>query len=304
MSTATVVNVAGREVPLTNLDKPLWPARGLTKAHLVRYMLEVGPWLLPHLQERPLTVVRFPDGVEGKHFYQKDCPNHAPEWVERHAVQSGEGERTIEYIVANDLPTLVWLANQAAIELHPWMSTRSLPDFPNYAVVDLDPTEGASFDKARQAAEVAWEWLKRLKVRSYPKTSGATGIHILIPLEPIYPYAVTSRFVGLIGHVMARSHPEWITVERWVKRRPQQAVYVDHLQNLPGKTVAAPLSPRPHPLGTVSAPFDWNELADIHPEQFTLDNVEVVKRAALRSEGILADRQRLEEPLARLRTYL
>lgn len=303
METSARIEIDGRTVRLTHLEKRLWPRAGLTKADLIRYVIEAGPYLLRHLKDRPLTVRRFPDGVEKEGFYQKNRPAYAPEWIESFVDPRAE-EGTV-YVLANDLATLVWLANQGAIEFHPWMAPYSRPERPDFAVVDLDPGPAATFDDARRVAGLLRELLDELGVQSVAKTSGASGIHVYIPLVPVYTYATTHRFVGLLGELLARRDPKGVTTVRRVQERPPGAVYVDHLQNLRGKTVAAPYSPRPTPSATVATPFRWEELPDVDPRDFTLRSLTDVLHAADDFDrALFAGRQRLEEPLDRLRQRL
>lgn len=302
--TKRVFELGGHRLTLSNLDKELWPGDGLTKWDLIMYMATVGPELVPHLRNRPLTVVRFPNGILGHSFYQKDAPGHTPDWIASYPVVADDGERTIRYILANDVPTLVWLANQGAIEYHPWMSQTDRPEYPNYAVIDLDPSEGATFDDAREVAAVAKAWLDRLGIRAVPKTSGATGIHIVIPIEPIYPYSVTSRFIGLLARLIEMEIPGRVTTERMVKNRPLGTVYVDHLQNLAGKTIVAPFSPRPRPGAPVSAPFPWSKLQTVEPHHFTLRNPGDLLGYGREYAAALSARQRIERALESVRSVV
>lgn len=297
----TALNIGGIKVPLTKLDKLYWPADGITKGMTLQYFARVGAAMVRHLHNRPLTVVRFPEGVEGEGFYQKDAQRHTPEWIPTYPVVTSETARTTRYILANHVAALLWLANQGAIEFHPWMSTIERPNSPTYAVIDLDPTEGAGFEDAREVAGLAKEWLDRLGLIGIAKTSGATGIHIQVPLTPIYTYEVTSRFVGLLGRLMEQTMPRRITTERLVRKRPRGTVYVDHLQNLPGKTIVSVYSPRPVPGAHVSAPFPWEELHRVQPDWFHVREPELVLKWAQVYDTIMASRQRLESALARLK---
>jgi bifunctional non-homologous end joining protein LigD len=301
MKSKSVIIVEGKELTLTNLDKPLWPKEGLTKGHLIKYLIDLAPAIIPHLYNRPLTVVRYPDGIEGQFFYQKDCPDYAPEWIKRYPVFSSDSGKLTNYILANSTAALVWLANQGSIEYHPWMSPidRSSPD---YAVIDLDPGKEASFQKVKEAAYLAKLWLDRLGLESFPKTSGSEGIHIYIYLQPVYTYKVTSRLVGLIGKLMEKDHPRLITTERMVQKRPKQSVYVDHLQNLPGKTIVSAYSPRPHPKGTVSAPFTWDQLFKMDPSEYTIADPHKLMQP-WPDKPLNNCRQRLDRAIEVLRAY-
>lgn len=269
------VDVEGRRIELTNLDKLLWPKLGITKADFIHYIVSVADLLLPHLRDRPLTVTRYPDGIDQKGFYQKDCPKYAPKWIQTYPVLSPDKDRTIHYILANDTATLVWLANQAAIEYHPWMSRIHKPQHPDYVVIDLDPGDAATWSDVTKVAAFVRDTLGEMGLVSFPKLSGATGIHIYVPLEPRYTYRQTSAFAGLIGTLAARALPSIATNERLIRKRAGR-VYVDHLQNLPGQTIVAAYSPRPRAHAGVSVPFEWDELDRIHPEEFTLQTLDAV----------------------------
>lgn len=290
------VYIDGQEVEITNWDKVLWPEAGWTKGDLIRYYTLAAPYLLTHLRDRPLTVTRYPEGIYGGSFYQKNCPAYAPSFVE--TVPIASGEKTINYILVQNRLTLVWLANQACIELHPWLSRCSHAQFPDWLVFDLDPAEGCDFDDTREIAFLVKKALDELGLISYPKLSGATGIHVYVPVQPKYPYSVTSSFVGTIGKILEAVYPAKVTTERLVKNRTGR-VYIDHLQNLQGKTLAAPYSPRPHPLGTVAAPVTWEELKVVYPHDIHLGNV--LTRLQTNPDPLAAgldNRQSLDEALA------
>lgn len=295
---STPVEVDGRVIHLTNLAKVLWPQDGYTKAHLIRYYAQVAPVMLPHLRGRPLTVTRWPEGVTGPSFYQKNAPPYTPRWVRTwrapHRDPDSDGKKPIDYILAQDTATLVWLANQACIELHPWLSTAENPDNPDRIVLDLDPDPPAGFPQARRVALVVKEVLDRMGLRGYPKLSGATGVHICIPVAPRHPYRVASRLAGFIGRIVADLLPHEATVERRVKDR-RGRVYLDYLQNLPGKTIAAAYSVRPRTQPTVSMPVTWEELAACEPGDFTIETVPpLVARHGDRAAAVLHDRQSID----------
>lgn len=269
--TGQLVEVGGRQIEVTNLDKLLWPDDGITKADLLYYIAKVSHRLLPHLAQRPLTVTRYPDGIHGKWFYQKDAPDYMPDWITTYPVASKDSEKVTDYIVANESATLVWLANQATIELNPWMSRVDTRTTPDYAVIDLDPSPGATLDDVKTVARMVKEVLDRFDLVGFPKLSGATGIHIVVPLAPKYTFQITSAFAAFIGQIIVQAAPDIATNERLIENRGQR-VYIDHLQNLPGKTVVAAYSPRPLPGAPVSVPFHWDELDDIHPSMFSVKN--------------------------------
>lgn len=296
--TAQPAEVAGRPLALTNLGKVLWPDAGYTKADLIRYYVQIAPFLLPHLLDRPLTVTRHPNGILADSFYQKDCPPGTPDWVTTHRVEGKE--KAIDYILADSPATLAWLANQAAIEVHPWLSRIDAPDHPDVAVIDLDPAEGATFADVVTVARLAQALLAELRLAGYPKISGATGLHVYVPIERRYAYRVVSRFVGRIGELIVQAAPDTATNERLVKRRTGR-VYVDHLQNLPGKTIAAPYSLRPLPGAPVSMPITWEEVGAFPPDAFNLETaLSRVQRTGDLFAPVLEHPQNLDAALQRL----
>ncbi|BAS28346.1 non-homologous end-joining DNA ligase [Limnochorda pilosa] len=263
---AVELEAGGRRVRLTHPRKLLWPDThpasqgGITKREFARYLLEVAPALLPHLEGRPLSLTRYPDGIEGKAFYQKRTPETAPAWLERFPVADEEGG-LIPYLVARSPSDLAWLAQVAALEIHPWLSRTTAPDHPDRLVFDLDPDPPSGLEESRRVAQVVRRGLQELGLRGYPKYSGASGIHVYLALVPgRYTYRTTRRFVEELGRLVARLAPDRVTQERLVRRRAGR-VYVDHLQNLKGKTIVAPYAPRPLPGAPVSTPVTWEELA-------------------------------------------
>lgn len=266
------IEIGSRKIELSKLDKLLWPEDGISKGDLCSFYASMAPRLLPHLHGRPLTLTRFPEGIHRSMFYQKDTPGYAPDWLTTYPVVSSETGKQINYLLAEEPATLVWLANQAVIEIHPWMSPVSHPAYPDYAVIDLDPSEGSTLADAVEIASLVRVLLQRLHLDGYPKLSGATGIHIYVPLAPKYTYQQTSRFVGYLGKLIVHAYPEKATNERLVRNR-RGRVYIDHLQNLPGKTIVAPYVPRPLPGAPVSVPVYWEELGHVTPLQWTVKNV-------------------------------
>lgn len=297
--TAHVVRVGEREVELTNLDKLLWPAEGITKADYIHFVFMVSHLLLPQLKDRPLTVTRYPDGIDAEGFYQKDCPDYAPEWISTYPVASPETGKVTRYIVPQEPAALVWLANQAAIEFHPWMSRVQNPGCPDYAVIDLDPSAGASFEDVKFVAGAVRELLDRLGLAACPKLSGATGIHVYVPLEPKYPYSVTSRLAGYLGKIVSQAFPDKATNERLVKNRGAR-VYIDHLQNLPAKTIVAAYSARPLPGAPVSIPFEWDELERLDPSAWTIKDLDAILERHDRFVEMLDRRQSIDALLPHL----
>ena len=269
----SMLKVNNKEIAMTNLDRELWPDEGLIKHDLIRYYIEAAPYLLPHLLDRPLVVQRFPEGLDGAGFYQKNVPAGAPEWLRTCSVSHSEGKTTL-YIVADSVETLVWLGNHSCLELHPWLSRAGSLDHPDYVVFDLDPMERSSFSHICTAAIAIRELLAELRLECYPKLSGATGMQLYLPVQLRYTYEQARKFAEEICRRVHRVFPDITTLERKVDQRGGK-LYLDYLQNGRGKTLAAPYSPRPLPGAPVSLPLTWGEVAGerVHPGDFTLQNV-------------------------------
>lgn len=294
--TRTVSEIGGRRVVLTNLAKLLWPTDGYTKADLIRYYLAIAPYMLPHLRDRPLVLTRYPNGIDGKWFYQKDLPAGAPAWIDRWTYYAPDAGRTIDFAIAGEPATLAWAANLAAIELHPWHSRRQAEDYPDVAIFDLDPSPPAAFRDCVAIALLIRDTLARLGLRAYPKTSGATGLHIYLPIEPRYTYVQVAGAVGHLADLLHQLKPSETTRERLVKKRV--GVYIDHLQNIKGKTIVGVYAVRPRPGAPVSTPVSWDELATCDPDRFTIRTVP--DRVAALGDifaPVLVDRQSIDQLL-------
>ena len=282
-----------RPIRLTNLDKVFWPDPGYTKGDLIRYYDRVAEFILPYLHERPAHLLRYPDGVRGKAFYQKDLPEHTPDWIEIEEIASGSRSETIRYLVVNDPSALLWAANAGSIDIHPWLSLRTRRDRPDWAVFDLDPGSGPFSDVVRLARAFG-KVLRGIGLRPLLKTSGASGLHIYVPLEPRYPYGAVRQFCEAVSVHVASEHPEIATVERSVAKR-RGRVYLDYMQNRRGQTIVPPYAARPVAAASVSAPLDWDELdADLAPDRFTIRNMpERLSRLGDLFAGALHDAQPL-----------
>jgi len=263
------VTVDGRELSLSSLDKVFWPEDGYTKGDMIDYYIRVASHLLPHLAGRPLNLTRFPDGIHGKNFYQKNIPESAPDWVRVFPVE--HSERVVNYCLADSPAVLAWLGQWGCVEIHPWLSRVDALDTPDYAVFDLDPSPPAGFAEAVEVAFFVRRTLGEFGLRAYPKTSGATGVHLFLPIVRRYTYKEVERFVGRVADVIHRVLPDRTTRERTVAKR--RGVYIDHLQNIKGKTLASVYSLRPRPGAPVSTPVTWDELGRIRPEEFDIRTV-------------------------------
>jgi len=257
--------VEGHELTITNPEKPLWPEAGITKLLYLQKLLELAPYLLPYCRNRHLTTVRFPHGWAGKSFYQKNAPAPVPDFV-RLAPMDG-----IDYVNLDSLATLVWLGNLAALEFHPSFH-RIDETLPAEWVIDLDPSREEE-PRIMEAAHLIGEALDALRIRSVPKTSGATGVQLYIPIEPGCTFEELRRLGRFIGEYAVHKHPKLFTIERLKKNRGDH-IYIDYLQHWPGKTLSAPYTPRAKPGATVSTPLLWSEVElRPSPREFTLHTV-------------------------------
>jgi DNA ligase D len=260
------------DVPVTNPDKPFFPERGLTKGDLVAYYAGVAEHALPHLRRRPFHMKRFPNGVEGEFFHQKRVPANHPEYVDEVFVQFPSGHSTVFAIVDN-AAALVWVANLGCIELHTWASRVPEIEQPDYVLIDLDPTTDGQWPFVREIALVVREVMDELGLRSYPKTSGATGLHILTPIKPELAFPVVRNFAkALAVEVERRVADQAIATTTW-RVADRVGVFVDYGQNARDRTIAAAYSVRPTSDARVSAPLSWDEVATVEPEAFTLETM-------------------------------
>lgn len=278
----TVTGAAEKEVALTNLDKVLFPPcpepmgaapahRGISKGEMVRYYESVAPWMLPYLRDRCLVVTRYPDGIDGKSFYQKNAPDWAPEWIRTETVFSEGSERDLDYFVVDDVESLMYVANSAALLIHVWSSRVTALGNPDWCVLDLDP-KGAPFEHVVELALHIRELAAVGGLPSYVKTSGSSGLHVLMPLGGQLTHEQSRQMGQLLATLVVSERPDIATVDRAVDRRGGK-VYVDYLQNGWGKLLVAPYSTRPVPEGAVSMPLDWSEVTpELRPRDFTLVN--------------------------------
>ncbi|MCR4429702.1 MAG: non-homologous end-joining DNA ligase [Tepidanaerobacteraceae bacterium] len=289
------VYVENRKVKLTNLSKVLWPDDGFTKADFIDYMEKVSPYILPHLKDRPAVFTRYPDGIYGKAFYQKNMPAYAPEWLDDFENVSDK-DKIIRYAVINDKDSLIWAANQASIEIHPWLSRKSAPGIPDFAVFDFDPMEKTDFEDARQLALALKKLLDLSGLKGFAKTSGATGLQVYVPLEPVYTYEDVRIFTGFFCRVLEKTFPETATTVRNVDKR-EGRVYLDYLQNIKGKTIIAPYSPRPRKGAPVSCPVTWEELEEgVRPERFNIKTMpDRLRNKGDVFAGVLTQKQRIDK---------
>ncbi|MCQ6958756.1 non-homologous end-joining DNA ligase [Mucilaginibacter aquariorum] len=264
------IRMNGHLLELTHLQKRYWPIDAVTKRDMLNYYHAVAPFLLPHLIDRPVALHRFPGGIDGAHFFQKDVGGIVPQWATTYTHQTATGE-VQHYLVPNDEASLLWMTAFGSLEINPWLSRCVSADQPDYCVIDLDPGH-SGFDRVIQAALAVKNVLDGLLFPGYPKTSGASGIHIYIPLGAKYTYQQSSRLAKYIATEVHSQTPNYTTLERSLDKRKGK-LYIDHLQNHAGATIAAPYSLRPCRGATVSMPLHWDELkAGLLPDLFTIKN--------------------------------
>ena len=259
MANASTVEIAGRELKLTNLEKVLFPAAGFTKAQLIDYYVRIAPYLLPHLKGRPLTMKRYPEGVGGFFFYEKNCPKHRPEWVQTTAVWSHGNNRWMDYCMVEDVATLVWAANLADIELHTSLSLGKKIEQPTVLVFDLDPGAPADMVQCCQVGLWVREVFQRLGLASFPKTSGSKGLQVYVPLNRAVTYEETKPFAHELARLLERAKPELI-VSDMKKALRVGKIFVDWSQNDQYKTTVCVYSLRAKESPTASTAVSWKEV--------------------------------------------
>ncbi|WP_282456208.1 DNA ligase D [Chitinophaga sedimenti] len=253
-----VREVSGHELSFTNLDKVYWPKEGYTKRDMLNYYYQVAPYILPYLVDRPQSLNRYPNGINGKSFYQKDVTGKVPDWVQQFPYHTSDGEDK-NFMVPQTEADLLYMANTGAIEMNPWNSTIHKPDNPDWCCLDLDPDTGNTFEQVIQTAQTVKEVLDEMGIHSFPKTSGSTGIHIYIPLAAQYDYDQCQLLGKIIATEVHARLPKFTSIERMTRNRKGK-IYIDYLQNRAKATLAAAYSLRPKPGATVSMPLDWSEV--------------------------------------------
>lgn len=294
----------GKAVRLTHLDKLYFPEPGYTKRHLLAHYLRIAPSLLPFLRDRPLVLHRFPNGVDGESFYQKDCGEGVPEWMDLTTIPSESRGRDTRYFVCNSLSALLHLTNLGSIEHHPWPSRIDDLESPDYVFFDLDPTETATYETVVEVARAILKVLDAAGLRAFLKTSGSKGMHLWLPLEREYDFEHARAFAEIVARVIHARLPERTTLVRMVDKRPKGSIYLDYSQNAYGRPLATVYSVRPRPRATVSAPLEARELRKgLLPEKFTIETMP----ARMKKKGDLwaefwGSRQRIETALEKLGT--
>lgn len=278
-------------VDFTNLNKILYPELRVTKSQVIEYYIRIAPRMLRLLANRPLSLTRFPDGVDKEGFYEKDIAMGTPSWVKTFKRYSESAQRDIHYIVCNDLDTLLWLANLAALEIHMTLSRTDSFESPDLALIDVDPEPPAGYDKVVEVALLLNEKLDSLGLRSYVKTSGKKGLHVLIPVVQGYTFRQTREFVHRIGKELAKESD--LIVAEFSRSREPGKVFIDYLQNSHARTMVCPYSLRATPKATVSMPLEWAQIRrELNPEELNIMTARDIQSEPWKN--LLEDRQRLE----------
>jgi bifunctional non-homologous end joining protein LigD len=301
----TEMRKGNRVLKLSNLDKPFFPVERITKGDLLAYYRAVATVLVPHLKDRPFTMLRFPDGIEGKRFFQKDAPSHTPDWIPRYRAlvstrESPRRKKWVEFPLVNDELALLWMVNMGCIDMNAWYSRVDKPERPDFVLFDLDPSPDVGFRETVQVALLVKSALDALGLVGFPKTSSAEGMHVLVPIERRHTYADTRRFAEIVAGAIARSNRGLATTE-WAKSK-RRGVLIDANQNGEGKTIASVYSVRPRRGAPVSTPLRWEEVnEDLDPLSFTMDSVRHrIEEYGDLFEGVLTTRQRLNDALKSL----
>lgn len=289
-------------VSLTNQHKIWWPDEGFTKGDVIAYYDSIADYILPHIKNRALSLKRNPNGIRDEGFFHKDAGENAPDYVDVFPVESESSHKTIDYIVCNNKATLLYLANLGCIEINPWNSTIKAPDKPTWIVIDIDPSSENTFTEVVDTALATKEVLDRAGVPGYCKTSGASGLHVYVPMKNKYTYDTIKDFAHIIASLVQEQLPDTTSLERSLSKRGPK-IYVDYLQNRVGQTLACAYSLRPVPGATVSTPLDWKEVNhQLHPSQFTIANMaaRLEKKGDLFA-GILTGSVNIEKALKKLK---
>src|SRR5205823_14740256 len=255
------VEEPGRELKLSNLDKVFFPKEGITKGDLIEYYRAVAPVLVPHLRDRPFTMIRYPEGIEGEHFFQKDAPKHMPDWIPRVPFRvstrdSPRRKKWVNFALVNEEAALLWMVNMGCIDMNAWYSRVDKPERPDFVLFDLDPSPDVGFPEVIEVAQLVRQALDATGLRGYPKTSGADGMHVLVPIARRGTYDDAREFAEIVARALASSHRGLVTTE-WSKAK-RRGVLIDSNQNGEGKTIASVYSVRPRPGASVSTPLAWD----------------------------------------------
>ncbi len=295
-----VRKINGEELKFTNLSKIYWPDEKVSKRDMINYYYQIVPYILPYMKDRPQTLNRFPNGIEGESFYQKNVTGKVPDWIDTFPYHSEADEEDKNFLVCTNEASLLYIASLGCIAMHPWSSRKKSPDNPDWCIIDLDPDKN-TFNQVVEAAQVTKKVLDAIDVPSFCKTSGSTGLHIYIPLGAKYSYEESKEFARILVQIVHKEIPGFTSIERIISNRKGK-MYLDFLQNRPQATLAAPYSLRPKPGATASAPLHWEEVKKgLKISDFTIFNmVERVKQEGDLFKGVLGKGINLKQALKKI----
>ncbi|HEX6227590.1 MAG TPA: non-homologous end-joining DNA ligase [Chryseolinea sp.] len=298
---AKLLSVDGHQVKLTNQQKIYWPKEGFTKGDVLNYYNSISKFILPYLKDRPQSLKRNPNGIADKGFFHKDAGDKAPSWVDHAQLYSESAEKNIDYIVCNNRATLLYLNNLGCIEINPWNSRLKKLDHPDYLVMDIDPADTSSFEEVIETALVIKNILDKAQAPSYCKTSGATGLHIYVPVHAAYHYDQVRAFAEIIATLTQEQLPATTTTERALNKRKGR-IYIDYLQNKRGQTLASVYSLRPVPAASISTPLTWKEVKPgLLPAQFNIRTMmKRMDKVGDLFQGVLKEKLNLKKALKNL----
>lgn len=291
----------GHTLKFTNLKKIFYPAEGYTKRDVLDYYARIAPLILPHLKDRPLSLKRYPNGIQEEYFFQKNVRDDFAPWIRTEMIDSDHAGRPINYAFAEDPASLLYLVNLGCIDQNPWMSRSPHLDNPDFVLIDLDPQD-CPFEMIVEAALMVRRVLEEIDLTGYPKTTGGDGLHVYIPVVPDYTYDITRTFAEAISRIVVQRKPDLFTTPRSVSKRQRNRVYFDYLQNGKSKTIAAPYVLRAYPGAPVATPLEWSEVKPtLHPKQFNLTNAPArFEEKGDLFKGVLTKPQSLDEALPKL----
>src|SRR5438270_5237759 len=300
-----MLEVDGRKLKFTNLNKVFYPQEKYTKRDVINYYDAVADLLLPHLRDRPLSLKRYPNGIASDFFFQKQAAGSFPSWLRTEAIFSEHNQAPINFVVADDRASLLYLANLGCIDQNPTQSRVASIENPDFILIDLDPSQ-CGYDRIVEAAQLVRKKLEAIGLEGYPKTTGGDGMHIYIPIEPRYTYAQARSFAEILARLVAHERPDLFTTPRAVASREKGKVYFDYLQISSGKTISAPYVLRAYPGAPVSTPLKWSEIAKgLTPTQFHLGNAaDRFSRLGDPFASVLTKKQQLEQALEKLGSIL
>jgi bifunctional non-homologous end joining protein LigD len=298
-----IAEVGKQSLKFTNLNKVFYPQEGFTKRDVINYYDRVADLILPHLRDRPLSLKRYPNGIDSKFFFQKNAAEKFPSWLR--TVPIASDKKTINFVVADDRESLLYLANLGCIDQNPWLSRVETLECPDFILIDLDPYH-CGYDRIVESAQLVHSKLEQMGLEGYPKTTGGDGMHIYVPLEPHYNYEQVRSFAEILARLVAAERPEMFTTPRTVSQREKGKVYFDYLQIREGSTISAPYVLRAYPGAPVSTPLRWNEVVKgLSPANFTIRNApDRFARLGDLFEPVLTRPQKLEAALQKLEGML